>query len=82
MTPAEQAFENWAESRGYSLMDKRGPDSKHPRYPSIETEAAWQAWQEAVAHERERAAKVCDIEAEDGNTCAEYFAAAIRRGEP
>jgi hypothetical protein len=45
MTPTRQAFEAWAEPRGYIIADYFQVSN---RYPSPLTEIAWTAWQAAL----------------------------------
>lgn len=73
-------FEKWAVEHGYSIMDRRPDDSKHPRYPAIQTEAAWQAWQFAYRAGMRAAAEIArkrDLVAYEGNMDAHGIYIAI-----
>ena len=72
-------FEAWARQHRHRIVLDKWEEPTE--YKFVVTNIAWNAWQAAVAAEREACAKVCEFEQQDRSECpemAQYCADAIR----
>ena len=73
---SREAFEAWfTANRGAGMLGR----SETGGYEWVNTSDAWQVWQAAVKHERERCALVCEAQPYVDNG-GEWFAGLIRQG--